>query len=76
MIITTIIHCDNSSSIKLSKNPIMHGRCKHIDVHFHFMRNLTKAETIEMKYCWTQQQVADIMTKPLKLILTKNYASY
>ncbi|MCI19204.1 copia-type polyprotein, partial [Trifolium medium] len=28
---STVIFCDNSSSIKLSKNPIMHGRCKHID---------------------------------------------
>jgi len=50
---TTVIHYDNSSSIKLSKNPIMHGRCKHIDVFFHFLRDLTKAGTIEMKYCWT-----------------------
>ncbi|GAA0161932.1 hypothetical protein LIER_18136 [Lithospermum erythrorhizon] len=29
------IKCDNSSTIKLSKNPIMHGRCKHIDVRLH-----------------------------------------
>ncbi|PNX59879.1 cationic amino acid transporter 1-like protein, partial [Trifolium pratense] len=40
--ICTQIYCDNSSSIKLSKNPIMHGRCKHIDVRFHFLRDLTK----------------------------------
>ncbi|GAU47154.1 hypothetical protein TSUD_287370 [Trifolium subterraneum] len=32
--------CDNSSSIKLSKNPVMHGRCKHIDVRYHFLRDL------------------------------------
>jgi len=38
----TKIHCDNSSSIKLSKNPIIHGRCKHIDVRYHFLRDLTK----------------------------------
>ncbi len=34
--------CDNSSTIKLSKNPVMHGRSKHIDVHFHFLRELVK----------------------------------
>ena len=33
----TIIHCDSSSAIKLSKNPVMHGRSKHIDVRFHFL---------------------------------------
>jgi len=64
---TTIIHCDSSSAIKLSKNPVMHGRSKHIDVRFHFLRELTKAGTVELIYCNTQDQIADIMTKPLKL---------
>ena len=34
---STTIRCDNSSAIKLSKNPVMHGRSKHIDVRFHFL---------------------------------------
>jgi hypothetical protein len=63
----TLIFCDNSSSIKLSKNPILHGRCKHIDVRFHFLRDLTKEGIIELVHCKTQDQLADIMTKPLKL---------
>ncbi|MCI34098.1 copia-type polyprotein, partial [Trifolium medium] len=37
----TKIYCDNSSSIKLSKNFIMHGRCKHIDVRFHLLSSVT-----------------------------------
>jgi hypothetical protein len=45
----------------------MHGRSKHIDVHFHFLRELTKAGTVELIYCNTQDQIADIITKPLKL---------
>lgn len=63
---TTIIHCDNSTAIKLSKNPVMHGRSKHIDVRFHFLRELTKSGTVELVHCNTKEQVADIMTKPLK----------
>jgi hypothetical protein len=63
----TIIYCDNSSSIKLSKNPVMHGRCKHIDVRFHFLRNLTKDGVIELVHCKTDEQLADLFTKPLKL---------
>ena len=59
--------CDNSSSIKLSKNLVMHGRNKHIDVRVHFLRNLTKEGTIELVHCASQDQVPDIMTKPLKL---------
>ena len=61
------IMCDNSSTIKLSKNPVMHGRSKHIDVRFHFLRNLTKKGTIELVHCGIQDQITDIMTKPLKL---------
>jgi len=63
----TKIYFDNSSSIKLSKNPIMHGRCKHIDVRYHFLRDLTKDGTIELVHCNSEDQMADIFTKPLKL---------
>lgn len=66
------VMCDNSSTIKLSKNPVMHGRSKHIDVRFHFLRNLTKEGKIELLHCGSQDQVADIMTKPLKLEVFQN----
>ena len=45
----------------------MHGRSKHIDVKFHFLRNLTKDCAIELVHCRSQDQMANIMTKPLKL---------
>ncbi|CAL9005605.1 unnamed protein product, partial [Prunus brigantina] len=63
----TTIFCDNSSTIKLSKNPVLHGRSKHIDVRFHFLRDLTREGTIELVYCRTQDQLADVMTKPCTL---------
>jgi hypothetical protein len=62
----TTILCDNSSAIKLCKNSVLHGRSKHIDVRFHFIRELTSMGIIEVTHCPTQSQVADIMTKPLK----------
>ncbi|PNX94834.1 hypothetical protein L195_g018015 [Trifolium pratense] len=55
------------SSIKLLKNPIMHGRCKHIDARYHFLRDLTKDGIIELVQCKSEEQTADILTKPLKL---------
>ncbi|PNX62471.1 hypothetical protein L195_g053000 [Trifolium pratense] len=45
----------------------MHGRSKHIDVRFHFLRDLSKDGVIELQFCKSQEQLADIMTKPLKL---------
>jgi hypothetical protein len=63
----TTIFCDNSSTIKLSKNPVLHGRSKHIDMQFHFFCDLTREGAVELVYCGTQEQLADIMTKPLPL---------
>lgn len=62
----TVIMCDNSLTIKLSKNPAMHDRSKHIDVRFHFLRDLTKKEVVKLVHSSTSNQVVDIMTKPLK----------
>lgn len=64
---STMIMCDNSSAIKLSRNPVLHGCSKHIDVRFHFLRDLMKEGTVKMIHCGTQDQMVDIMTKPLKL---------
>ena len=63
----TIIHCDNSSTIALSKHPVLHGKSKHIEVRFHYLRELVNGETVKLEYCATGNQVADIFTKPLKL---------
>ena len=50
---STTVYYDNSSTIKLSKNLVMHGHCKHIDVCFHFLRELTKDGIVEMVHCHT-----------------------
>lgn len=63
----TMIMCDNSSTIQLSKNPVFHGKSKHIDVKFHFLRDLVNNGVIKLSYCASENQTADIMTKPLKL---------
>lgn len=45
----------------------MHDRSKHIDVRFHFLGDLSRDGVIELVHCSTQEQVSDIMTKPLKV---------
>ncbi|KAA8531151.1 hypothetical protein F0562_005935 [Nyssa sinensis] len=59
--------CDNISAIKLSKNPVLHGRSKHMDVRFYFLRDLCNDGTIDLIFCKSEDQDADILTKPLKL---------
>ncbi|KAI3713826.1 hypothetical protein L1987_72412 [Smallanthus sonchifolius] len=64
---TIEIQCDNSSTIKLSKNPVLHRKTKHIDVRYHYLRDLVNEEIIKLLFCPTADQVADVMTKPVKL---------
>lgn len=61
-----IVYCDNNSTIKLSKNSMMHGRNKHIDIRVVFLQELIKDEIVNMVHCHTQQQVVDIITKAFK----------
>ena len=63
----TKLMCNNASTIKLFKNPVLHGRSKHIRVRFHFLRDLTKEGAANLLFCGTRDQLADLMTKPLKL---------
>lgn len=66
---STVIFCDNSSTIKLARNPMMHGKSKHIDVRYHFLRELVNDGVVHLQFCGTRQQIAIIFTKPLKLEL-------
>ena len=47
----TVIMCDNSSTIQLSKNPVFQCKSKHIDVRFHFIRDLVNDGVVELSYC-------------------------
>lgn len=62
----TTLFCDNSSAISLTKNPVFHGKSKHIRIKYHFIRDLVKDGDIVVKFCKTQDQLADIFTKALK----------
>ncbi|GKD53211.1 retrovirus-related pol polyprotein from transposon TNT 1-94 [Tanacetum coccineum] len=63
----TEIFCDNRSAIAMAKNPAFHARTKHIDVQHHFIRHLVADNRIELKFCGTNEQTADIFTKSLPL---------
>ncbi len=60
-----VIYCDNISSILLANNPVYHARTKHIEVHYHFMREKVLAKEIDLIHVNIEDQVADIFTKAL-----------
>jgi enoyl reductase-like protein len=61
----TVIFCDNTSAIAMARNPGQHGRCKHIDIKIHFVRDLVAGGEIVLEHISTENQKADILTKAL-----------
>jgi hypothetical protein len=60
-----IINCDNISAINIAKNPVQHSRTKYIDIRHHLLRDLVESEVVSLSFIPTENQMADILTKPL-----------
>ena len=59
------IYEDNQGAISMAKNPVGHARTKHIDIHYHFIRERVQDSVIALKYIDTEEMIADILMKPL-----------
>lgn len=46
----TLICIDNKSAIELTRNPVFHGRIKHIHKRYHFIRECVENDQIEVKH--------------------------
>ncbi|KAL5761082.1 hypothetical protein ACOSQ2_019920 [Xanthoceras sorbifolium] len=76
-----IIWCDNTGATFLAHNSIYHARTKHIELDLHFLRDKITTQVFEVHFVPSNDQLADIFTKPLssprfdklksKLILNK-----
>jgi hypothetical protein len=56
---------DNESAIRMAENPVEHSRTKHIDIRHHFLRDHQQKGDIEVFHVSSENQLADIFTKPL-----------
>ncbi len=68
-----VIYYDNISSILLTNNPVYHARTKHIEVHYHFIREKVLAKEIDFIHVNTEDQVANIFTKALGIDKLKKF---
>ena len=64
----TIIHCDNQSCVKLSENLVFHDKLKHIEIKYHYIKDMVQRKTVHVQYLSTHEQIVDIFTKPLAKI--------
>ncbi len=68
-----VIYCDNINSILLANNPVYHARTKHIEVHYHFIREKVIAKEIDLIHVSTEDQIVDIFTKALSINKLKKF---
>ena len=60
-----MIKIDNKSAIALTKNPVFHGRSKHIHKRYHFIRECIDNDQVEVEHIAGSLQKADVLTKAL-----------
>ena len=60
----TMIHCDNQSCVKMS-NPVQHDRTKHVEMKYHYVREMVQRRAVELRHIPTDEQIADVLTKSL-----------
>lgn len=72
---TITLLVDNVFAINLAKKSIAHGRSKHIEIRFHYFRELVSKERLRLEYCQIEEQVmVDVTFHPhLQLFGIKLY---
>lgn len=69
------VRIDNKSAIALTKNPVFHGRSKHIHTRYHFIRECVENEQVNVEHVPGSEQKADILTKALGRVKFKEMRS-
>ena len=59
------LHCDNTSTISVSKNPVLHSKTKHIPLKYHFLKDQVANKVVQLQYIPSTEKIADILTKSL-----------
>jgi hypothetical protein len=57
--------CDNMGAKYLASNPVFHGRMKHVEVDYHFVRDRVVKKLLDVRFISSNDQVADGFTKVL-----------
>jgi hypothetical protein len=58
------IWCDNQSCVKLSENSVFYDKSKHIEIKYHYIRDMVQKGAVKLQYVATDEQVAVVFTKP------------
>ncbi|MCO5556912.1 hypothetical protein L7F22_010467 [Adiantum nelumboides] len=59
------IYIDNHSALAIARNTIFHAYTKHIEVHYHYVKERLSIGEISLTYVPTQDNLVDLFTKAL-----------
>lgn len=60
-----LLFCDNMGSLQLTVNPVFHGRTKHVELDYHFIKEKVALGHIQTQYVESANQLVDVFTKAL-----------
>jgi hypothetical protein len=69
----TMILCDNQSCIMMTENHVFHDKSKHIEIRYHYICDMVQRGAIKLQYVSTNEQVADVLTKPLSCVKFEHF---
>ena len=55
------IYCNNQSCVKLSENPVFHDKSKHIEIKYHYIRDMVQRGAVKLQYVATEEHIADVL---------------
>ena len=61
----TCIQSDNQSCVNFSENPVFHDKSKHIEIKYHYIKDMVQRGVVKLQYVVMDDQTTDVLTKPL-----------
>ena len=69
----TCIHYDNQSCVNLLKNPVFHDKSNHIEIKYHYIKDMVHRGVVKLQYVVTDEHIADVLMNPLARVKFENF---
>ena len=60
-----LVNCDSQAAIAYTKDLKYHGKTKHIDTKYNFVKDMVARKDVNLEYIFTHSMIADLITKPI-----------